>query len=619
MIVVFASHAALPSPTIADLTLAGNMPRDRFVYTVRYMALQTGRDILRRRSRRRGSACEHMSKSRYAPRLRPERLIAAGPIVLAVASLFAVWYNLDEPVRFAPIAYGVLVGYVAYAFVLSAYLWRSQSISPRWQILTHATDLVCFCLFIFFTEGPASPFTVYFVFALLTATLRWQARGTFWTAIPVLGAFLLSGVYFALVLGGPAFDLRAFIVRSVYLLVLAALLGYVGTQDQRTLREMWGLAAWPHMVRRDSELLARDLLEYASGLLIAPKVVLAWAEHDSTWQQIAASERGSWSHERQPAEDGQVIDALRDRAFIRTREGRTLAQEQKGAEFSIWEGNPLDDDFASRFAPTSVLCVPFRAESCEGRLLVLDKPDATLDDLVLAEIIVGVIAGRLDAFYLGERLRLAAATEERIRLARDLHDSVLQSFTGIALRLEVIRRMMETDRSAAALALEDVQRVLASEQRDLRFFIQELKPLAHAADSADLDGRLRELAQRMEREWDLHVELRMIGPFDRLPSSLSSDVYLIVREALVNAARHGGASQADVTLNFDKGAIAIAVTDNGCGFPFSGRYSAGELARLNLGPKTLRERVEAIHGSLVIESGPRGAELNVVVPSVSAA
>ena len=51
-----------------------------------------------------------MSDSRYSPRLRPERLIAAGRIVLAVFSLFAVWLDIDEPVRFAPIAYGVLVG-----------------------------------------------------------------------------------------------------------------------------------------------------------------------------------------------------------------------------------------------------------------------------------------------------------------------------------------------------------------------------------------------------------------------------------------------------------------------------------------------------------------------------
>jgi len=68
---------------------------------------------------------------------------------------------------------------------------------------------------------------------------------------------------------------------------------------------------------------------------------------------------------------------------------------------------------------------------------VLDKIDSTFDDLILSEIVAGVIAARLDAFYLAEQLRQAAATEERIRLARDLHDGVLQSFTGIALRTAV--------------------------------------------------------------------------------------------------------------------------------------------------------------------------------------
>ena len=176
----------------------------------------------------------------------------------------------------------------------------------------------------------------------------------------------------------------------------------------------------------------------------------------------------------------------------------------------------------------------------------LDKAEPTLDDLVLTEIVGGVIAARLDAFFLTEQLRQASATEERIRLARDLHDGVLQSFTGIALRLAAIRRMMDSDPAAAIAALEDTQRMLASEQRDLRFFIQELKPAAAAPESAPLEARLHELAQRMEREWDLRVELQLGDQSDCLPVALGRDIYHIVREALVNAARHGSASLARV-------------------------------------------------------------------------
>jgi len=226
----------------------------------------------------------------------------------------------------------------------------------------------------------------------------------------------------------------------------------------------------------------------------------------------------------------------------------------------------------------------------------------------------------LDAYYMTEQLRQTSATEERIRLARDLDDGVLQSFTDIALRLAAIRRMMDSDRGAAISALEDAQRMLASEQRDLRFFIQELKPAAAPSESAPLEARLDELAQRMEREWDLRVELWLDGQSNRLPVSLCRDIYHIVREALVNAARHGSASLARVTVGpAGADAITVAIADNGRGFPFTGRYSAEELAKLNLGPKNLRERVRAMNGSMVLESGPAGAELHVILPLGAAA
>lgn len=563
-----------------------------------------------------------MLEPTYAPRLRPERLIAAGRVVLAVSSLFAVWLDVDEPVRYAPVAYTVLIGYVAYAVAAAAVVWRLETLSRYWPVLTHAADLLCFSLFIFFTEGPASPFTVYLVFALLSATLRWQARGTFWTAVVVVAAFFGFGFYFGVVIGDPGFDLRALIIRGVYLIVLAGLLGYVGTQDQRTLREMWGLAAWPQSLRQDAETLARELLVYASSLLEAPGIVLAWAELDSPRLQIAAWDHGRWIHERGSTRQEVVHEDIRDRAFIyrSAPHRRTLVQDLDGPRLVPWHGVPMDAAFTRRFGTGSVLSVPVRGESFEGRLFVVGKRDATLDDLVLAEIVAGVIAGRLDAFYLGEELRQSAATEERIRLARDLHDGVLQSFTGVALRLAAIRRLMEIAPASAAAELQEVQRVLASEQRDLRFFIQELTPTAARAAGTALDVRLRELAERMEREWDLRVELRIDAPPDSLTASVSHDLYHIVREGLVNAARHGAASTAWVALRPDTPeTIAVTITDNGRGFPFSGSYSADDLARLSFGPKTLRERVCAIQGTLVLESGPAGASLNITLPLRAAA
>ncbi|MDP2052245.1 MAG: histidine kinase, partial [Acidobacteriota bacterium] len=557
-----------------------------------------------------------VSEPLYVPRMRPERLIAAGRVLLAVASLFAVWLDPAEPIRYATVAYSVLVAYVVYAAAVAVLLWGVEAVPRWWPVVTHAVDLACFSLFIFFTD-PASPFTVYFVFALLAATLRWQVRGTLWTATIVMAVFFGFGIYFGIILHDPEFDLRGFIIRSVYLFVLAGLFAYVGTQDRRTVREMSLLATWPETVRDDTESLVRDLLSYAAPLLAAPRLVLAWSEIDTPWRRLAVWDRGAWTHDRQSREIALVNGEISDRAFICRRgpNARTLVQEPDGLRLALWAGDPIAAGFADRFATVSVVSVPMQGESFSGRLFVLDKAEPTLDNLVLTEIVAGVIAARLDAFGLTAQLRQASATEERIRLARDLHDGVLQSFTGIALRLAAIRRMMNGEAPAVISAIEDAQQMLASEQRDLRFFIQELKPAASAPESTPLEARLDELAQRMEREWDLRVELRLGDQSDGLSVSLCRDVYHIIREALVNAARHGSASQAHVTIQpVGAAAIAVSITDNGRGFPFTGRFTDEQLATLNLGPKNLRDRVRALQGSLVLESGPAGAELNVTLP-----
>jgi signal transduction histidine kinase len=563
-----------------------------------------------------------MNASVRRARLRPERLIAVGRVVLAVSSLFAVWLDPTEPAKFARVAYGLLVAYVVYATSTAAIMWRVDGVSTRWPLVTHAADLIFFSLFIFFTAGPGSPFTVYFVFALLCATVRWQSRGTLWTAAASLGVFFAFGLYFGVWLGDPSFELRAFIIRGVYLTVLAVLLGYVGGQDRRSMRENWLLASWPNTTKHEAEDLAEALLGYAAPLLEAPYAVLVWKAPHAASQSVVVWDRGASSHHRYPLDCGVVADDLSSRSFIYTPSPRTRTsvQEAGGPRFSLWSGDPIDPAFERWLAPGVTLSVPLPGDALAGRLFFVGRADTTLDDLLVAEIVAGIVAARLDAFYLSEQLRQSAASEERIRVARDLHDGVLQSFTGIALRLAAIRRQMSTDCVGAEASLEDVQRVLASEQRDVRFLIQELRPSVYSTDELPLGVRLAELAQRMEREWDLRVRVEF-EPADRIPPSVEREVFHIVREALVNAARHGGASTAHVQIapavTAEAAGVAILITDNGRGFGFSGRYSTEQLTQMGIGPKTLTERVLAMNGTLVLESGPAGAHLHVLLPAAA--
>ena len=263
-----------------------------------------------------------------------------------------------------------------------------------------------------------------------------------------------------------------------------------------------------------------------------------------------------------------------------------------------------------------MLSLPMQGELISGRLFVLDKRQMTSDDLLLGEVCATVVGGRLDHLLLIERFQQAAANEERIRLARDLHDGVLQSFTGFGLRVAAIRRLLEERPAEAHLRLQELQRLVAVEQRDLRFLIQELEPGARDNDEGFiLENRLAELLTRVEQEWQLRVSLESVDLPEELADDAARDIYHVIREALVNAVRHGDATRVEIRLVGDPpDGLGIQITDNGHGFPFFGRFGHEELAAMQAGPRMLRERVVARGGSLTLDSSANGARLEIAVP-----
>lgn len=561
----------------------------------------------------------------YSPQSRAERLIAAGRVVLAASALLALRLDPTGPLRDARAASLVLTVYVVYAGIMAALTWLADPARNRLRLATHAFDLAAFTLVMYLAEGPTSPFFAFFVFAIVAATLRWGGPGTLWTGVVAVVLFLAMGFHAVQIERDPRFELRRFIVRSVYLGVVAVLIGYLGAYERRLRREMARLAAWPVAVPHEGAALIGEALGQAASTMEAPRTLLVWDDPEEPWRHVAAWSRDGlrWTREAPGMFEPPVAQPLRGADFLcadAAAPAPRVFQVARG-QSGYWTGAPLHADLRARFDIRSVVALPLRGEVVRGWLFVLDKRAPTSDDLVLGEVVARQVTPRMEQFCLLERLGAASETDARIGLARDLHDGLLQALTAAGLQIEAARGLIATDQAGAVERLHDVQRLLAAEQRDLRTLLRDLKPVPAGAAPPEttLAGRLEELSRRVERQWGLRVTLEADPGLARLPRELARAVHFMVHEALVNAARHGGATAVDVRAEAGEGRVRLLVVDDGRGLPFRGRREHAALSTPGAGPVTLWSRVDELGGSLTVDSSERGVRLEIVLPLERAA
>jgi signal transduction histidine kinase len=253
-----------------------------------------------------------------------------------------------------------------------------------------------------------------------------------------------------------------------------------------------------------------------------------------------------------------------------------------------------------------------------GALLAGDRAGRvfTEEEIALAQGFADQATLAVAHFTLLGRLEEAAVGEERVRIARDLHDGVLQTLAGAILQLEVLRRELPEESEVRQRLLE-IQLPIVSQQRELRALVQPLKapPWRPPVGVGDLRARLTDLVAGIERQWGRRVELRSERWRVPVPEALARDVYHLVSEALANAARHARATGivAEVRTD-DDGTATISVTDDGRGFPFRGRYDLKALVAMRAGPVTLMHRVTALRGQLTIDSTPSGSRVEIRLP-----
>lgn len=198
---------------------------------------------------------------------------------------------------------------------------------------------------------------------------------------------------------------------------------------------------------------------------------------------------------------------------------------------------------------------------------------------------------------------LAAQEEERARVARDLHDEVNQSLTGLLLRLEATRKNAPPELAAE---LAETRALANQAMQELLTLARQLRPTA--LDDLGLKAALASHVSELGRQSRIETSFDAGGELGAVPQEVEIVAYRVAQEALSNAARHSGAERLSVRLNRERDAIELEVDDDGRGFSF-------EEGTRGLGLAGMRERALLVNGDLEIESRPGdGTRVRLRVP-----
>ncbi|MGL4610156.1 MAG: sensor histidine kinase [Trueperaceae bacterium] len=219
----------------------------------------------------------------------------------------------------------------------------------------------------------------------------------------------------------------------------------------------------------------------------------------------------------------------------------------------------------------------------------------TLQDKQKLEELNGSLeASHLQLQHYANRVADLATTEERNRLARDIHDSLGHHLAAINIQLEKASAYKERDPKRSREALGHAQRSVQDALKDVR---QSVASLRDDGGAFSFDDALITLIQRM-RHSELDISLNKIGDHSGYSKLTLMTLYRVIQEGLTNVHKHAGASKVNITLDFSGQNALLELNDNGRGFAREGQDSE----QATFGLKGLQERLSLVGGQLRIAS-----------------
>jgi len=292
---------------------------------------------------------------------------------------------------------------------------------------------------------------------------------------------------------------------------------------------------------------------------------------------------------------GALADFSRDRLLYKGPRGHNCFA--KASDY-------LDSALPLALGVDEALLISIRAGESRGLVMLGGIDDLSGDYLLMGSDLGEAVGAFIDRHALVEAIELGASADSRLGLARDVHDNVVQFLAGAAFRVEALRRSA-ADGKPVAQGLDELKRLIVEEQADIRGFVSTLRREPVLEFGETVEG-LRQIAGRLGRQWQLDCRFDGVKAEAGIPIKLHLDLQQLLREAVANAARHGGARKVEAKLSLDQDNVVLEVADDGCGF----ENKESDEPR----PWSLKERVDRAGGSMLIVTATGRTVVSVTLP-----
>ena len=535
-------------------------------------------------------------------------------LILACSALVIIVIDPSEPDRLVLVTYSALCFYVGYSIVM---YWLARRASPVvGSRVVHWIDVGWYLLLISLSSGTSSVFFFFFFYAVVVASFRWGFREGM--LVTVAAAILFTVIGYVSAPAERNFELNRFLLRPIYLLVLGYLMAYWGGAEIDLKRRLallkevntlsnprFGVAQTIVSIMQR----VRAFYDAKVGLLI---LNAASSSADGGGFQLIRVEETPEGEEVErdavPAELAGQFLVLPERLAALYNAGRRLrfARETVYLATDIVTGEQSAEGkeecarIASLLDAESFITLPviYRGQTRGRFFLTKDCRGFDESDVGFLQQIVEHVMPVLSNVRLLDQLATKAAEHERQKIARDLHDSVIQPYIGLQYKLAAIRNKLSAGERDVSDDLNQLFDTTVSEITGLRHYVRELRDKATAADH--LLAAIRRYTEQFQENYGISVEVICRSDL-MITDRLAAELIQMVHEGLINAWKHTEATSCVVRLDASGNNLVLCIENNN---------APQDAARTSFSPRSLTERAASLGGSISIEH--KGASQTVI-------